>query len=385
MLAAAGVLSAACDDTPAFPDPTGGGSLEIVAEGLQSPVFLTAPSAVDDILWVVEQIGRIRVITRDDGLRPMPFLDITDLVSDGGERGLLSVAFHPNFLVPADDRSHAFVYVNYTDTNGDTRIVRYSLAPNTLLEADPASATVLMTIPQPFGNHNGGQLAFGPDGMLYIAMGDGGSGGDPLEHGQDRSTLLGAMLRIDVDGALPYVVPSDNPFVGDPSSAPEIWVYGLRNPWRFSFDRQDGGLYIADVGQNALEEVSFQSPGSGGGENYGWNTMEGTACFGTSDCDSSGLELPIHEYGHDEGCSITGGYVYRGPSAPSLVGRYFYADFCSSWVRSFRLEGGEAVDHFDHSTDFGPLSGVVSFGEDARGDMYIITLSGTVYRIVEPE
>jgi glucose/arabinose dehydrogenase len=220
--------------------------------------------------------------------------------------------------------------------------------------------------------------------MLYIGMGDGGSGGDPLGHGQDRSTLLGAMLRIDVDGGLPYVVPADNPFVGDASAAPEIWAYGLRNPWRFSFDRQTGGLFIADVGQGNIEEVSYQSTASNGGENYGWNTMEGTECFSTSSCDSAGLVLPVHEYGHDEGCSITGGYVYRGLRAPSLAGRYFYADFCSTWIRSFRLDSGVAVDHFDHTQDFGEVSGISSFGQDALGELYVLTLSGTIYRVIEP-
>ena len=346
-----------------------------MAEGLQSPVHLTAPPNDPGRIFVVEQPGRIRVV-RDGALLPAPFLDIVSLTGSGGERGLLSLAFHPNY------DSNGFFYINHTDVGGDTRVVRYSVSADPDV-ADPTSALTILSVAQPFENHNGGQIAFGPDGMLYVGMGDGGSGGDPFGHGQDPATLLGSILRLDVDGGAPYAIPSDNPFVGDPAAAPETWAYGVRNPWRFSFDRQTGDLYIADVGQSDTEEVSFQPAVSGGGENYGWDTMEGSECFSpSSGCATAGLVLPVFEYSHAEGCSITGGHVYRGLAQPTLAGRYFFADFCSTWVRSFRMSGGEALDLVDHTEDFGPVSQISSFGEDALGELYIVSLRGTLYRIM---
>ena len=362
----------ACSDATA--PLQGGTALEVVVDGLTSPVHLTAAPGDVTRLFIVEKPGRIRIV-RDATLLPTPFLDVTNLVSDVGERGLLSLAFHPDFA------TNGFFFVDYTDTGGNTRIVRFSVSTDPEV-ADPNSASAILTIPQPFANHNGGQIAFGPDGMLYVGMGDGGSGGDPAGNGQDPSTLLGSILRIDVDGGVPYAIPTDNPFVGDSGGADETWAYGLRNPWRFSFDRSTGDLYIADVGQNEVEEISFQPASSVGGENYGWNTMEGTRCFGTATCDTNGLVLPIHEYSHDDGCSITGGYVYRGSALPSLAGRYFFADYCSTWIRSFRVVGGLVSDLYDHTDDFGPVSGIASFGEDALGELYVVSLAGTVYRLV---
>lgn len=354
--------------------PAAGPTLQLVAAGLASPVHLTAPAADVARLFVVEKAGVIRII-RDNSVLAVPFLDIRDLVSSPGERGLLSMAFHPDYA------SNGEFFVNYTDLNGDTRVVRYRASGDPDV-ADPGSAELIIAIEQPYSNHNGGQLAFGPDGMLYIGMGDGGSGGDPDGNGQNLGTLLGAMLRIDVDGGTPYGIPTDNPFINDAAARDEIWAYGLRNPWRFSFDRQAGDLYIADVGQSAWEEVDVQPAASDGGENYGWNIMEGAHCFNAATCDQTGLTLPVQEYSHGDGCSITGGFVYRGSRLPQLAGHYFYADFCATWVRSFRYDGGQAVDQRDWSNALMPGSGISSFGEDSEGELYIMTLGGNLYRIV---
>jgi glucose/arabinose dehydrogenase len=369
-------LASACDEDSGFtePEPTGPATLEVVVVGLENPLFLTTAPGEDATLYVVERPGRIRVVD-GDSLVGDPFLDITTLVRSGGEQGLLGLAFHPNY------DSNGLFFVNYTDHAGDTRVVRYTVRPDGT-GADPASAKELLMVPQPFTNHNGGHLVFGPDGLLYIGLGDGGSGGDPNGNGQDPSTLLGSMLRIDVDGGDPYAIPADNPFAGSSDDAPEVWIYGLRNPWRYAFDPATGDLYVADVGQQEIEEVSVLPAASAGGSNLGWNVLEGTACFGTNTCDGTGTVLPVHEYTHDEGCSITGGYVYRGSTLPELEGRYFFGDFCSGWIRSFRFDGGAAVDVVDHTDDFGTVSNLSSFGEDAQGELYAISLDGTVYRIV---
>jgi glucose/arabinose dehydrogenase len=237
---------------------------------------------------------------------------------------------------------------------------------------------VILSVPQPFANHNGGLVMFGPDGMLYIGMGDGGSGGDPQGNGQNRNTLLGKMLRIDVTGALPYTVPASNPFVNQTGTRPEIWATGLRNPWRFSFDRQGGLLYIADVGQNDREEINALSA-TQGGANYGWNTMEGTACYSTASCNQTGLTLPVIDYRHAEGCSVTGGYVYRGTRLPELAGRYFYSDYCSGWLRSFRMVNGAVTAEREWPVP--RLATVTSFGEVSTGELYIIVAGGTIYRL----
>ena len=370
--AALGLVACGPDGMPDGPangnGPPAGVVAETVAAGLSAPVHLASPPE-DDRLFVVEQGGRIRVI-HDGQLLDTPFLDIRDRVSAGGERGLLSVAFHPDYT------ANGRFFVDYTDTSGTTRIEEYTVTgdPNV---ADPGSARTLLTVDQPYSNHNGGLIAFGPDGYLWIGMGDGGSGGDPQGNGQDPTTLLGAMLRIDVDGGSPYGVPADNPWADGVDGAPEVWATGLRNPWRWAFDA--GSLYIADVGQNAWEEVSVADQGVAG-QNYGWNIMEGSHCYEPSEgCDRTGLVLPVHEYSHDDGCSITGGHVYRGTALPDLQGHYFYGDYCGGWVRSFRYDGSSATDH--QSYDLGDLGRVLSFGKDAAGELYVLTGAGTVYRL----
>ncbi len=344
-------------------------AVEIVASGFSDPIYLTAP-AVDPRLFVVEQSGRIKIVENGQVLA-IPFLDITDRVSSGGERGLFSVAFHPQY------GSNGFFYVNYTDSNGDSRIERYSVSGDPDV-ADP-SAKLIISVQQPFSNHNGGLVVFGSDGMLYIGLGDGGSGGDPQGHGQNTSTLLGSLLRIDVDGGDPYAVPLDNPFIGG-GGARELWAYGLRNPWRFSFDRVANQLYIADVGQNAWEEVDVVSA-SEAGLNYGWNSMEGSQCFATDPCDATDLVLPALEYGRSEGCSVTGGYVYRGSAIPGIQGHYFYSDYCSGFLRSFRFSASSVSD--EREWDVGDLGSVLSFGQDADGELYVLSGNGNLYRLVE--
>jgi glucose/arabinose dehydrogenase len=249
--------------------------------------------------------------------------------------------------------------------------------------ADPLSETIVLTAQQPFPNHNGGQILFGPDGYLYLGLGDGGGGGDTQGNGQRITDLLGDILRLDLSSGTSAVPPADNPFVGRTDAEPAVWSYGLRNPWRFSFDRATGDLYIADVGQNAWEEVDVATAaaGIGKGVNYGWNRMEGTHCFGASSCDTTGLALPVLEYDHGQGCSITGGYVYRGAAIPALQGHYFYADYCSGWVRSFRVQDGQAVDQAQWPT-LAPGGPVLSFGEDQAGELYVLSANGTVFRIV---
>jgi len=341
-----------------------------VAQGLESPLFVTAPAG-DGRLFIVERPGRIRIV-KDGQLVATPFLDIVPDVGTGGERGLLGLAFHPDYA------SNGRFYVNYSDRDGNTRVERYTVGADPDA-ADPASAKLVIAIDQPYANHNGGMIAFGPDGMLYVGMGDGGSANDPQGNGQNPATLLGAMLRLDVDGGDPYAVPADNPFVGRSGARGEIWAIGLRNPWRFSFDRGAPRLYIADVGQNAWEEVDIV-PAGDGGLNFGWNVMEGTHCFRSASCDESGLTLPELDYGHDQGCSVIGGYVYRGRALPELAGHYFYADYCRGWLRSFRFDGpGSIADHREWPVgDFGNPLG---FGEDAAGEVYIGSQNGTVYRL----
>ncbi len=337
-----------------------------VVSGLQSPVHLTAPPG-DTRLFVIEQAGIIRIIENGQ-IRTPAFLDIRSLVGSGGERGLLSMAFHPDY---ADNGEF---FVNYTDTNGDTRVARYLVSsdPNV---ADGSSAEIILTVAQPFSNHNGGHILFGPDGMLYIAMGDGGSANDPNGHGQNTTTLLGALLRIDVDGGTPYAIPNNNPFGN------EIWAYGLRNPWRIALDRANGLLYIADVGQNRREEVNV-APISRPSVNYGWNIMEGSQCFQpSSGCQTEGLTLPVLDYDHGEGCSITGGIVYGGNAVPGVRGHYFYSDFCGGWLRSFRFVDGAAVDRTEW--DVGDLGSVTSFGEGGDGELYILAAGGRIVRLVQ--
>ncbi len=322
--------------------------------------------------FVLEKPGQVVVFDPDDATTLTSYLVISPIrtVSEGG---LLGMAFHPNYAI------NGFFYVYHTDLGGNSRVARYSGSSNT---ADQNSGLTIMTIGQPFGNHNGGQLAFGADGMLYIALGDGGSGGDPMGNGQDTSTLLGSILRIDIDNpdaGLNYGIPSDNPFFGSGTAREEIWAYGLRNPWRFAFDDTDGLLYVADVGQSSFEEVSVVDAAVGG-LNLGWNVMEGMSCFDDANCDQSGLVLPVLQYDNNAGnCSITGGYVYRGSDLSGLQGHYFYSDYCGGFLRSFRFNGGVAADERDWGLNLGA---VTSFGQDSAGELYVIVAAGAVLKVV---
>jgi glucose/arabinose dehydrogenase len=280
------------------------------------------------------------------------------------------MAFHPNFA------ENGLFFVNYTDSNGDTQVVRYSVSANDPNQADPSSAVTILSAQQPFWNHNGGHLAFGPDGYLYIGLGDGGSAGDPQGNGQNPRALLGKMLRIDVNGDAPYSVPEDNPFVNDPNYAPEIWALGFRNPWRYSFDRATGDLYIADVGQDEWEEVNFQPANSPGGENYGWNIYEGSHPY-SGQTATENLVMPIAEYNHSQGISISGGYVYRGEAIPDLQGVYLYGDWGSGRIwTAYRDENGawQATQFMETG------SAISSFGEDEQGELYLVDYSGRVLR-----
>lgn len=360
--------------TPAgTPAPLPDAELEEVASGLARPTFVTHAGDGSGRLFVLEKQGRIRVI-EDGRVLPEPFLDITGVVkSSGNEQGLLGLAFHPDY-----ERNGRF-FVYYTAQDNDNTVAEYRVAGDAN-RADLRSGKELLAVADKYSNHNGGMLAFGPDGYLYIAMGDGGSSGDPDDNGQDLLAFLGKILRIDVDSGDPYAIPESNPFIVRSNARGEIWAWGLRNPWRFSFDRETGDLWIADVGQNKYEEVNFQPAGSKGGENYGWAVMEGTHCFRpSSGCDTTGMTTPIFEYDHGEGCSITGGYVYRGEAHPALTGIYLFTDYCTGNLWATRQVGGT----FD-TEQIGRLPGSISsFGEDEAGELYAVRDSeGAVYRVV---
>lgn len=352
--------------------------LELLTDQLAAPLGLTHAGDGSGAPYVTEKAGSVRrVLPPAAGeaawrVDEPAFLDISDRVSGGGEQGLLGFAFHPEYV------SNRRVFAHYTDLNGDTVLAEYRAAPDGI-RADPASEVVLLSVDQPYPNHNGGQLAFGPDGYLYLALGDGGSGGDPLGHGQNTETLLGSILRLDVDGGgdAPYAIPSDNPFQAG-GGRPEIWVYGLRNPWRFSFDRETGDLYIGDVGQDAWEEIDRQLADSPGGENYGWNIMEATDCLRAEECDRSGLMLPIAEYPQGAGdCTVIGGHVYRGTDVPALAGTYLFGDFCSGRIWGLASEGGSEPRLLAETG----LS-LSSFGEDEEGELYVLSLEGTLHRVL---
>lgn len=344
-----------------------------VTDGLKKPLAIA--HAGDERLFVVEQAGLVRVV-KDDKPLAEPFLDLSAQVTSSGEQGLLGLAFPPDYA------SSGRFYVYYTDLAGDSVLSRFSVTSGNPDRADAASEEILLQQDQPHSNHNGGQLAFGPDGYLYLGLGDGGSGGDPDGNGQNLGTLLGKLLRLDVSGTSGYDVPAANPFVSDSNARGEIWAYGLRNPWRFSFDNANGDLYIADVGQNAYEEVNFQLAGSEGGENYGWNIMEADSCFKPSnDCDKTGLVMPVVSYPHGApwGNSITGGYVYRGEAVSDLVGRYLFADFGSGRVWSTSAASDWAVEPL-FETGFA----ISTFGEGADGELYVVDYSaGALYRIIK--
>ena len=337
--------------------------LETVAEGFDAPLGVTHADDGSGRLFVVEQTGAIRIL--DDGrVLDEPFLDVGESIVAGGEQGLLGLAFHPGF------RRNGRFFINFTDVNGNTVVaeVQTSNDPDV---ADAGSVTPLLQIDQPFANHNGGQLAFGPDGYLYIATGDGGSGGDPQGNGQNTEALLGKLLRLDVDSGDPYGILGDNPFASG-GGAPEVWAYGLRNPWRFSFDSETNGLWIADVGQGDFEEINKSRPDRGG-LNYGWNVMEGTDCFGGGDCDRSGTVLPISGYTHDAGCSVTGGYVYRGTEFPALSGGYVFGDYCSGTIWGIDARAGSFTKPVELMQSGLSIS---SFGLDEGGELYLTDLDG---------
>ena len=343
--------------------------LEPVASGLTSPLFLTAPDG-DPRLFIVERTGRVRLI-KDGAVVPTPFLDIASRVNLAGERGLLGMAFDPSYA------TNGRFYVYYVAVTGAVTLERFASNPGEDIAG--ASLGVVMTIPHGGSEHHGGMVAFGPDGMLYFGPGDGGCCGDPNDHAQDLGSLLGKILRIDVR-TTPYEIPADNPFTGRVGFRPEIWAYGLRNPWRFSFDAPGGLLVIGDVGQDAREEVNA-APANAGGLNYGWRRMEGNACFNpSSNCDpGNSLTKPVLEYLHSDGCSVTGGYVYRGRAIPELTGHYLYSDYCRGWLRSFRVLAGSASTLRTWAGVSAP--GTVSFGRDGAGEMYMLG-QDKVWRIV---
>jgi glucose/arabinose dehydrogenase len=327
-------------------------------------------------LFVATQAGQVRII-RDGALVDAPFLDVADRISTGGERGLLGLAIDPSFA------SNGRFFVDYTDRNGNTVVSSFGVSGSDPDRADPKSERIVLHVDQPYANHNGGGIAFGPDGLLYIALGDGGSGGDPQNNGQRLDTLLGKILRIDVDHApagSPYAVPADNPFVGRNGARPEIWLTGLRNPFRFSFDRATGDLWIGDVGQNDFEEIDVVRAGSHGGLNFGWARMEAFHCYPDGDaCDRQGFTLPVAEYSHDEGCAVTGGVVYRGSAYPELVGGYIFSDYCSGtlWLLDAAATGTQ------EPTKVGSTGrNIAGFGEDEAGEVYVADLSGAVLRVV---
>ena len=355
-------------------------TLSQVAEGLNRPVTLTNAKDGSGRLFIVEQRGRITIM--NNGVLSDPFLNIEGRVRSladggGGEEGLLGLAFPPSFS------EKGYFYVYYTILSGDNVLARFSVAdpPNA---ADPASEEQILVFPHPnYTNHNGGQLAFGPDGYLYIGTGDGGGGGDPQGNAQDPGSLNGKILRIDVENEPPdgenYLIPGDNPFLGDPNYREEIWALGLRNPWRFSFDQLTGDLYIADVGQSRLEEVNFQGTDSAGGENYGWNILEGDQCYSAATCDTSGMTMPVHTYpNEDPECSITGGYVYRGTEYPDLQGLYIFGDFCSGKIWGLQQNNG----NWEHVRLTDTSLQITTFGEDEAGELYAADFStGSLYKI----
>jgi glucose/arabinose dehydrogenase len=360
-----------------FPDPALY-QWEKVFSGFIRPVFLTGSGDGSGRIFIVTQTGVIYVV-KDGSVLETPFLDIRgqnsgpQSSSGYSERGLLGLAFHPHFA------QNGYFYINYTDLNGNTVIARYTASPGAD-QADPQSEVRLLQVKQPYANHNGGMLAFGPDGYLYIGLGDGGSAGDPQGNGQSLETLLGKILRIDVDQGEPYAIPPDNPFVSG-GGKPEIWAYGLRNPWRFSFDSLKDDLYVGDVGQNLWEEVDFLPAGSPGGTNFGWNYREGLHPYQSTPPDGLKLTEPVAEYGHDVGCSITGGVVYRGMNLPEWQGVYLYGDYCSGNVWGLlRTSDGSWQTQLLFSTGYA----ISSFGVDEVGEVYLLDIrQGDVYRLTK--
>jgi glucose/arabinose dehydrogenase len=342
------------------------------ATGLRTPVCIA--NAGDSRLFAADQHGYINIIDSAGKVNPQPFLDIHERVTYGGEQGLLGLAFHPQY------KANGYFYVNYIGLGDSTHISRFSMIPGSTDLADPRSEMKIMTIFQPYANHNGGGVCFGPDGYLYLGLGDGGSAGDPGNRAQNRMEYLGKILRIDVDQGNPYAIPPTNPFYGSGTARGEIWAMGLRNPWRFSFDRLTGDLWIADVGQNQIEEVDFQPADSHGGENYGWRCYEGNQVYNNAGCtQAASYTFPVYTYPHGAECSVTGGYVYRGSASVPFYGFYFFADYCSDRIWTLHNVSGTWVKE-----DFGqfPGNGFSTFGEDAGGQLYVAGLtSGTIFRV----
>ena len=353
--------------------------LALVASGLSSPIGMVNAGDSSGRLFVNERGGLIRVIDASGTLRAAPFVDLSGRIEAGDERGLLGVAFHPDFA------TNRRLFVHYSRRGDGATVVSELTASADLVSADPASERILLIVAQPYANHNGGQIAFGPDGYLYIGLGDGGSGGDPQGNGQNQQVLLGKILRIDVDSAPAagnqYGIPLGNPYassgVSPGGGLPEIWAYGLRNPWRFSFDRMNGDLYIGDVGQGSWEEIDRQPAGSHGGENYGWNAHEGNHCY-SSACGGVTAISPIAEYGHNRGCSVTGGYVYRGTAQPALAGIYLFGDYCAGTIFSVAAGGGTQDPKVVSETG----RQISSFGEGEDGEIYLVDLGGGLYRVL---
>jgi glucose/arabinose dehydrogenase len=347
-------------------------------DGFQEPLDFQVAQGLPDRFFVAERGGKIFAVS-GRVKESFPFLDISSLVTTEEQgQGLLGFAFHPHF------DTNGYLFVGYTDLNGNTAIARYTSAPDRN-RAMEDSGKIILTVSQPTGRHNSGQLAFGPDGYLYISVGDGGSEGDSLGNGQNRQILLGKILRIDVDEGDPYSIPPTNPFVSDMGVRDEIWMYGLRNPWRFSFDPLTGDFYIPDVGQNEWEEINIVPATLAGGQNFGWNVMEGSTCFNpTEDCDTTGLTLPSHEYPHGDGfCSVIGGFVYRGSSIPDLQGRYLFGDFCKGAVLSLHYSDGVVTDLADWTEKLkADLSFMTSFGRDHEGEVYVVLQSGGIFKLV---
>lgn len=341
--------------------------------GLQNPVGIT--HAGDERLFVIDQRGYIRIVNTDGTLNPEPFLDISDKVTFQGEMGLLGLAFHPGY------QTNGYFYLNYVGQGNRTHIARFTVSADNPDKADPASELTLMEILQPFNNHKGGNLAFGPDSMLYIGLGDGGSAGDPQNRARNPLELLGKILRIDVNQGDPYAIPESNPFHDVDNARGEIWALGLRNPWRFSFDRLTGDLWIADVGQDKFEEINFQPAGSAGGEHYGWRCYEANEPFNRAGCESdTTFTFPIYSYAHGPECSITGGFVYRGSTASPYYGHYFFTDYCSDKIWTLHKEGDNWVKE-----DFGDYAGnnFTTFGEDVNGQLYLAgAKTGTLYKVL---
>ncbi|MBI5665724.1 MAG: PQQ-dependent sugar dehydrogenase [Nitrospirae bacterium] len=354
-------------------------AIAVSASGFSQPIHITHAGDGSGRTFIVEKAGRIKII-KNGAVLQTPFLDISQtVVSAGSEQGLFSIAFPPGYA------AKGYFYVAYTAPsavpNGATVVARYRITADPDI-ADPASGQIIISVDQPFANHNGGQVAFGPDGFLYVSLGDGGSGGDPFNNGQNLSVLLGKLLRLDVEAnpaAAGYSTPASNPFVNTSGARGEIWAYGLRNPWRFSFDRLTGDLFIGDVGQATIEEIDFQTSASKGGENYGWNIMEGSACFQSASCNRTGLVLPVAEYDHAAGdCSVTGGMVYRGAEFNAMKGIYFFGDFCTGKIRAIKKNGTT----FESSMLLDTNISITTFGEDEAGELYVADfIAGDVYRI----